>query len=342
MAKRSSVTIHDVAKRAGVSITAVSHALNGKGSLSDATRARVKRIADELGYQADSVARALRASQMSAVGLIIRPLDTLGDYSPSGVDFFTRFSGAAAHAAADRGLSLMLVPDLTRRPLPPLALSLDGYIVTDPVADDPIIAMLMQNELPLVTVGTDPTRSDSTPWVATDDAGNTAQVLEALANSGAREIAFVAGTDDNAWNLDAIAAHRTFCEERGTPARLLRIPEAEGESGGRRAGVELAADGLPDAAFCLTGRHAAGLLREVTDRGIAVPDDFEIAAASDSEHTRSAGITSLDMRPAELAASAVSLLDAVTRGDGSATALSGQLTRGHVILRSTTRHRPRS
>lgn len=337
MPRRSGVTIRDVAERAGVSITAVSHALNDKGTLSPATRERVRKAAAELGYRADVVARALRESRMGALGLVIRPLDALGDYLPSGVDYFTRLSGAAAHAAADLGLSLMLVPDLTRSPHSPLALSLDGYIVTDPVIDDPIVTMLLERDLPMVTVGRDPQRAERIPWVATDDTGDTLRMLRTLTAGGAKRIAFVAGTDENSWNLDAIEAYRTWCGENEIEPVLLRVPEAAGEDGGREAAARLWAGDAPEAVYCLTGRHAAGIMRVLRERGLRVPEDVEIAAASDSEHTRSAGITALDMQPSALARAAVTLLDAVTREDPRAAELQGALIEGAVIPRSSTR-----
>ncbi len=55
------VKIGDVAAAAGVSITTVSHALNGKGRLPEATRRRVREVAERLGYQPSALARGLRA-----------------------------------------------------------------------------------------------------------------------------------------------------------------------------------------------------------------------------------------------------------------------------------------
>ncbi|NKX50607.1 LacI family transcriptional regulator, partial [Arthrobacter deserti] len=127
------VTIRDVARAAGVSVTAVSHSLNGKGTLAEATRQRVREVAEQLGYQPNPLARGMRRSPIGGVGLMLRPLDTLGTYRPHGVDYFTRLSGAVAVECLDRGMGVMLTRDLTQLPRSPLALSLDGYIIDDPV-----------------------------------------------------------------------------------------------------------------------------------------------------------------------------------------------------------------
>src|SRR3954454_18544166 len=78
MARTRGVTIHDVARRAGVSISAVSMALNDTGTLSAATRLRVRAVAEEMDYQADALARGLRRSSVGAIGLVMRSLDSLG------------------------------------------------------------------------------------------------------------------------------------------------------------------------------------------------------------------------------------------------------------------------
>jgi len=71
MARYPNVTIKDVAARAGVSITAVSHALNGKGTLSEETRERIRDVAQAMGYQADALARGLRRSQIGVIGMAL-------------------------------------------------------------------------------------------------------------------------------------------------------------------------------------------------------------------------------------------------------------------------------
>src|SRR5262249_56914243 len=64
-------TIHDVAKAAGVSVTTVSHALNGKGRVDPATRARVAQVVGTLGYRANRHAQGLRSGRSGALGLLL-------------------------------------------------------------------------------------------------------------------------------------------------------------------------------------------------------------------------------------------------------------------------------
>src|ERR1700684_3243932 len=72
-------TITDIAQGAGVTKAAVSFALNGQPGVSAATRERILAIAEEIGFQPSSAARALTAGKAGAFGLVIdRPARTLG------------------------------------------------------------------------------------------------------------------------------------------------------------------------------------------------------------------------------------------------------------------------
>lgn len=306
------VTIHDVAREAGVSITAVSHGLNNKGTLSEKTRKRVRETAARLGYEPDPMARGLRNSPIGVIGLMLRPLDSLGTYRPHGVDYFTRLTGAVAVECLDRGLSVMLIRDLTQMPRSPLALSLDGYIVDDPLENDPVIDLLLELPSPFVTIGRDPARPDFVDWVGAHDSHDTEAVLSRFHRSGAQSIGLITGLDRNAWNLDSIATYRCWAATHNMVPRISSQPEAAGTDGGQAAIQELLAPGaVPlDAIYCLTGRHARGALEELIARGIAVPGHTQIIAGSDSEQSRnsSPAISAIDLEPELIASAAVEQL----------------------------------
>ena len=69
--KKRTATIHDVAKKAGVSTATASRVITGKGYYSESAERRVKSSARQLGYRVHSAARSLKSRQSSMVGLII-------------------------------------------------------------------------------------------------------------------------------------------------------------------------------------------------------------------------------------------------------------------------------
>ena len=309
---RRRATIHDVARHAGVSITTVSHSLNTKGIVAAATRQRVLDAAAALGYSPNPIARRLRGNRLGVIGLVIRPLDSLETYQPEGVDYFVRFVGAAAVESLDRGFGLMLVRDPTKQNAPAIALGVDGFVVCDPVGNDPVIDLLDRSDIPLVTVGRDIERPNFENWLESGGVTDATVVFEHLSTQGAKRIALVTGTDDNAWYADSMQAYAEWILAHPQDAIVYHQDESTGEAGGRVVADAMLADarGLPDAVYFLTGRGAAGLQARFQERGLEIPRDLLIVAGSDAEQTRSAvpTITSVDLAPEETARAAVDFL----------------------------------
>lgn len=214
MARRP--TIKDIARRAGVSESAVSFALNDRPGVSRETRARIRGVAEELGWQPNSAARALSGERSGAVGLVLaRPAQTLGVES-----FFLQLvSGIQEVLSAGRvALLFQVVDDIDaecavhrrwwaeRR--------VDGVLVVDPRTDDPRPELLAQLGLPAVMIGgTGETGPLSSVWA--DDARAMAQVLDHLYELGHRRITHVAGLPGLAHTARRMASLRAEAEARG-------------------------------------------------------------------------------------------------------------------------------
>jgi len=336
--KRDRATIQDVARRAGVSATTVSHAFSGNGTVAAETRERVREAARELGYRPDAIARGLRSSRLGVLGLVVRPLDPLDATFLEGVDYFLRFARAATLAAVERGYGLMLVPDPAGADAFAVGLVCDGFLITEPVEDDPLVAMLTRDRVPFLGVGRDPARPASEDFLDLGTAQIVTEVLDHLAASGGTRVAAVLGTAPNEWNRDAEAAYLAWVAARNQSSVIVRRAEIDGEAGGRAAGAELfSRPSPPDAVYCQTGRHAAGVLAEARARGWAVPQDIRIAAGEDSEQTRSAvpPVTAVDLRPEPLARTAVAVL--ADRVEGADRPLPAGPADHELVIRASTR-----
>lgn len=331
-------TIKDVAKAAGVSPTTVSHALNGKGTVRRETVERIERVAAEIGYRASPIAQGLQSSRLGLLALVIRPLHSLDTFLPEGVDYFLRMSGAASLAAMEHGYSMMLIDDPTRPDAPLSATAADAYIVTEPFENDPVLTMLSERNIPFVSVGSDPARPGQFVELATRDWEEAILVLDHLAEAGGTRIALLTGTDQNAWNRESEDAYRDWCARRGQQPDLAAFPEVEGERVGEAAAERFfGADGShPDAVFCLTGRHAAGLNAAVAARGMRVPEDVLIAAGSGAMQNRMStpSVTTLDLHPEGIAALAVEV--AVRLAEGRPTAEFREVPRATLDIREST------
>lgn len=187
-------TITDIAQRAGVTKAAVSFALNGQPGVSAATRERILAIAEEVGFQPSSAARALTVGKAGVLGLVIdRPARTLG-IEPF---FMQLVSGIQAELAAHQ---VMLQFTMTEDTDAEIELyrqwwaqrRVDGVFVVDLQVDDRRIPVIEQLRMPAVVVGT-PRGAGSLPAIWQDDRAAVEAVVGYLAAEGHRRIARIGG-----------------------------------------------------------------------------------------------------------------------------------------------------
>ena len=302
MARQRS-TIRDVARRAGVSVTTVSHTFSGNGVVNPATQARVRAAASDLGYHPDVVASGLRRSRLGVVGLVLRP--AVGEHPEhlSDVDYFPRFAGAAALTCLEHGYALMLVADPTVPGAPVTAYACDGIVLTDPVADDPLVALLRSSRTPYTLVGADVADPGDPQVVDIATPAITDRVLDHLADAGATRLALITGFDAIEWNVATELRYRERMRESGAPEVVIHAPElGGGEAGARAADELLALPDRPDGVYCQTSDHARGLVDRLVELGIRVPQDVRVVCGSDADRLRSAepSITAVDLQPEAL------------------------------------------
>lgn len=281
-------TIKDIARRAGVSESAVSFALNDRPGVSQETRARIRRVAEELGWQPNSAARALSGERSGAVGLVLaRPAHTLGVES-----FFLQLVSGIQEAlsAARTALLFQVVEDLDaecavyrrwwaeRR--------VDGVLVVDPRTHDPRPELLGRLGLPAVMVGEgDLTRAESAvSSVRADDAGAMTRILDHLHGLGHRRIVHVAGLPELAHTARRIEALRTEAALRGLGADRVRsvvtdYSDAEGAAATRRV---LAEPDPPTALVYDNDVMAVAGIAVAAELGIPVPGRLSMVAWDDS------------------------------------------------------------
>lgn len=302
MARQRS-TIRDVARRAGVSVTTVSHTFSGNGVVNPATQARVRAAASELGYHPDVVASGLRRSRLGVVGLVLRPAVGAPLEHVSDVDYFPRFAGAAALICLEHGYALMLVADPTVPGAPVTAYACDGIIVTDPVADDPLVARLRSSGTPYTLVGADVNDPGDPEVIDIATPAITDRVLDHLLEAGATRLALITGRDVIEWNVATEQRYRERMRTHGDPEVVLHIPELGGAEAGAQAAEELLArPELPDGVYCQTSDHARGFVQRLLERGVRVPEDVRVVCGSDADRLRDVepSITSVDLLPEAL------------------------------------------
>ena len=334
--------IQEVAEKAGVSITTVSHALSGKGRIAPATRERIQRIAADLAYVPHASARNLAARKTGLLGLAVSQAAEQS-FAFTGFAYFMHLMGEATKAALEHGYALVLVPPADNGGDRFESLQLDGAVIIDPVQHDPLVTGLRARSIPFVTTGRVPDGLDDDYWVDNDHVAGTHAMLQHLERAGARRIALLTARPFPSYALDAITAYEDWSAHRGTDPLIVVSGGDLTESQGYTAASELFdLTQPPDAIYATIDTLALGALRAAHVRGLSIPDDVSIASCTDNEALRTADppLTALNLHPNEIGRRATEMLIALV--DGHEPPEAHLTVRSRVAPRASTRRRDRA
>ena len=277
-------TIAEIAARAGVSIGAVSYALNGRPGVSAETRTRILDIANEIGWRPSVAARSLSGSRAHSVGMVIaRPADTL-----SVEPFFMRFIAGLERELSERRTALLLqVVDDHKAAIEAMRLCwaerrIDGMVVTDLWTEDTRIPVLEELQMPAVLVGR-PRTDTSLPAVWTDDAGAVEATVDYLVALGHRRVARVAGLPALDHTQVRIAAFRAAMLAHGLGGPPVLQTDFTWEEGVRATRALLSRRDRPTAILFDNDVMALAALNVAQEMGVSVPAELSIVAGDDSQ-----------------------------------------------------------
>ena len=278
------VSIYDIAAKAGVSGGTVSRALNAKSGarISAETRERVRRIADDLGYQPNAVARSLRRQSTNIIGFY-----TGYGLSDTRKPFYAEIISGLEAGCEEQGQDLLIHTALRRRPISEIYSELlsgqvAGVVMLFPPGDDKqeeahLIQRLAQSHLPAVVL------ADCVPHIPSvrvDDAAGSRLLAEHLAGRGHRVICYLPGPTDlplvmrrrlafaeaaRALEMSVIVPDGYFNEESDLGPLTEWLAAGPGEPEDR-----------PTAVVCWFDELAFNLLAECRRQGVRVPQDLAV------------------------------------------------------------------
>jgi LacI family transcriptional regulator len=306
------ITMHDVARRAGVSQPLVSLVIGGSTSVrvADATRERILRAAEELGYRPNVIARALVQSRSYSLGIIIPDL-----YNP----FFVDVVSGVDRVATEEGYAVLLCSggeaSVARHVDALRARQIDGIII-DAVGAASLGAIAL-GDVNMVLID-EP--SDVHLSVTSDalDAGRLAgQHMLAL---GHTEIGLI-GPASDFWAFRMrergfVQALRA-AELRVASDHLRRSPATVNGGYTAMRGL-LASRTRPTAVFCTNDLIALGAMKACIEAGVDVPSDMSICGCDDIETARlvTPELTTVHVRAREMGARAARTLIRLVESGG--------------------------
>jgi LacI family transcriptional regulator len=324
-------TIKDVARAAGVSVASVSRALNGHDSVTDETRARILKAANDLRYVPHAGARSLITRRTDTVGVLLPDLH--GEFFSElirGMDIAARVSGrhlliSSSHGSASEAAQAILT----------LQGRVDGLLVMSPHADTRMLAANLPEALPIVLMNTR-IASGSYAALSVDNYGGAAAMMRYLVDGGYRRIAFIGGP---AQNFDADERLRGYRDALAAEHAVETIlPGDFSEASGYKAGLELCARrDRPDAICAANDIMALGCLFALTEHGLRVPDDIALAGFDDVPIARFASppLTTVRVRIVDLGRRAFERLVAEIDGNADGARINEQLACELVVRQST-------
>lgn len=269
---KPAVTIYDVAAAAGVSPSTVSRTFSRPGRVSARTAARIRTVAQELGYRSDSISAPALPTRKKALGLLVSDVTN---------PFYFGIIRGAEKAAAERGYAMLLIDaqesqriegQMMARSLP----LMDALLVASSRSSDSNLRQLGK-QVPTVVLNRD---VQGMPSIVTDNARGMRRAVEHLAGLGHTTIWYVAGPEAS-W---ADGMRWRAMREAGLElmVNVHRVgPYQPTTRDGHTIAEELLTRGAK-AVICYNDLMAFGLLLALRDRGVAVPEQISVVGFDNS------------------------------------------------------------
>ncbi len=309
----SSVTITQVAERAGVSMKTVSRVLNAEPHVREEVKARVLKAAAELRYRPKVSARSLAGARSFMVGYLL---------SDPSLPYNTRVQLGALTACRRAGYHLVVeyvdlgAPDLEAE-IEPLftTLAVDGVLLTPPHADNRVVLdCLDQAGIAYARLApqVDPGRS---PRVDADDRLAAAEMTRHLIGLGHRRIGFIGGHPEHGASRHRLDGHRQALREAGLDVDEDLIAPGDFSPASGRAAAErlMAGPRQPTAVFAANDVMAIAAMATIQQRGLSVPHDISVAGFDDLPTATLIwpSLTTMRQPIVEMAAAATEMLIAI-------------------------------
>jgi LacI family transcriptional regulator len=272
-----SITIKDVAQKAGCSIKTVSRVVNQEPHVKPYLRDRVIAAIEELGYAPNISARRLVQNRAYVITILLHSAGS--------------FQSALLSKVLDVGyegeydiLVQTYYPSFSRSRNKLATLiqgkRIDGLVTTPPCDSDPFLVNLLKNSgLPHVHISPlNPTGGK--PYVAAEDFTGAHQMTEYLLNKGHRRIGFLTGPRNHRASIDRLYGYQAALNKAGLDMNPALVLDSENNFPGGYTATRILMDypKPPTAIFASSDEAAAGSVFALNEIGFKVPDDVSVCA----------------------------------------------------------------
>lgn len=276
-------TIKDIAKAAGVSTASVSNALNGRSNVSEATRQRILKICEQMGYQSSAVGRTPNDSDSKTLLFMVAEFDR---------QFYLKIIQGISDHASVQGYDLIICTGRSMDRLLSRSMTSGGIILDMNCSSDQMLRRARQG-YPIVVLDR-VLKEPNIKSVLVNNYDAMTELVQGLVDRGYRRFAFLAGNDtlDTRERFDAF---QDVLKQNGIPFNrdFLLSGDFRDKSGVRAANLLMLTGQLPQVLVCANDNMAAGAMRTFQAAGLRVPEDIAVTGFDDASTSEILGLTTV-------------------------------------------------
>ncbi|NLZ72763.1 MAG: LacI family transcriptional regulator [Bacteroidales bacterium] len=266
--------IKDVAKAAGVSVSTVSNALNGKKNVGKETRERVLEICKQLSYYPNSLGKALKTGTSNTI------LFNFSDFDRS---FFLKIINGISDYVKDNDFDLIICTEKSSEKYMRNNLTC-GSIVLDKKMKDEVLCKIAKEEYPIIVLD----RIIDHPYIKSVVVNNydpMCELVQGLIDRGYKRFGFVGGPESTADNKERYHAFRDVLDDNNIifQQKSYFAGDYREKSGYTAAKILMLSQELPDALVCANDNMAIGAIKAFRDNGVRVPEYIAVTGFDDCD-----------------------------------------------------------
>lgn len=329
------VTILDIAKASGFSKTSVSRAFSEPEALNQDTLEKILKVARELDYTPNAIARAMITKKTENIGFIIYERQKPVISNP----FYAPILESIVQASAEKGYSLFIASDMDiQMPSGEIMLrkQVDGVIIASQT-NPKVISTFRDRGIPVVLINNF-IDMDKIYCVTSDDYGGVFQAIEHLIAKGHKNIGLLSGKFSPFIYSRRYNAYMDAMKKHGlkTDPRFVQTVEPTIKDAYRLTGSMLENKDRPSAIMCTNDSIAVGALKSALRLGLKVPQELSIIGYDNSDlcMVMEPELTSVDTDKAKMGQLAVESL--ISQINGVEPREKNTTVESKLILRGTT------
>lgn len=273
------VTIKDVAKKAGVSVSTVSRAFNNYSDINPETRELILKVADELGYRPNIIARSLSSNKNFRLGMLVEDYDLVGMLNPLVFEILMSFKNTATKLGYETVL-LSTTSDIQKNEKLSKLFSdkqLDGMFIMGLKMTDEYYRELSKIDSSCVLYDIN-INNPNVGCVGVDNTRGAFLAVEYLLKNGHKKIGFINGHKDAYVSYERLDGYYLAHNRYAVNVDNTLIEYADFTDKGAEEAVEKLINRHRDltAIFCASDIMAIGALNRLNDLGYTVPDDISL------------------------------------------------------------------